>query len=573
MTPTPPKGSLEDLFRHHLLESEAAAVPPHPHVWEQLDNSLLLAQNEKYRRRLLVYRWAVAASLLLATLAGGGWWHSQRQAPTPLAQATPAGAGALGAAGRVARRPRHQDAVASLGAGRAAGTTPAVAARVPSAGAVGSVSSTSNAPAIAQFTTPSSRRYYSATPAGSGRQQPGPLAAGTAGAGRTKAGLARRAPGAYPLAANPTGTSEAVGSVVSRFPAPTPPAGGQRQASSVAAARSLTGQPNAAFAAATRPTGSAAEPMAGTDAGLGLAANAAGQPLAVATATDALATRPAQLALADAAGLPGSLSALPLSESPSPTLARRWQYGLGYASSVYQPNIDFSRATATYNAALGSFSADVTRNAAAEYRRNLRPGLGQRLSLWATRRLGTGRFGLRTGLELAQNTASSATTMDFVGEQVPDLSLNLNYTVAPARLHNTSFRYRSASVPVEVHYGNPAKTGFSFYGRVGGLITALLNVRSEVEGNPEATRTYTLMSASSPYRHLSGSVRGGAGVQYRPTGHQWALSLGPVAEAGILSLNADPVQGFLSQKRPYSIGLEAGVELGRTPHVLRPKAE
>ncbi|RZK96689.1 MAG: hypothetical protein EOO62_28915, partial [Hymenobacter sp.] len=65
----PPKGSLEELFRHHLLESEAAAVPPRPLVWEHLDNSLLLAQNEKYRRRLLVHRSGLAASLLLAALA------------------------------------------------------------------------------------------------------------------------------------------------------------------------------------------------------------------------------------------------------------------------------------------------------------------------------------------------------------------------------------------------------------------------------------------------------------------------------------------------------------------------
>ncbi|RZK32136.1 MAG: hypothetical protein EOO63_02270, partial [Hymenobacter sp.] len=75
--PSSPKGSLEELFRHHLLDGEAAAVPPLPHVWEQLDNTLLLAQNAQYRRRLRVYRWAVAASLLVAVMASGGWWRSQ----------------------------------------------------------------------------------------------------------------------------------------------------------------------------------------------------------------------------------------------------------------------------------------------------------------------------------------------------------------------------------------------------------------------------------------------------------------------------------------------------------------
>src|SRR6476469_7547853 len=65
-------GSLEELFRHHL--GEEAAVPPRPMLWDQIDNSLLIRQNEQYRRRLVATRWVAAASLLLATLAGTGWW-------------------------------------------------------------------------------------------------------------------------------------------------------------------------------------------------------------------------------------------------------------------------------------------------------------------------------------------------------------------------------------------------------------------------------------------------------------------------------------------------------------------
>jgi hypothetical protein len=65
-------GSLEELFRHHL--GEEAAVPTRPMLWDQIDNSLLIRQNETYRRRLAATRWVAAASLLLATLAGTGWW-------------------------------------------------------------------------------------------------------------------------------------------------------------------------------------------------------------------------------------------------------------------------------------------------------------------------------------------------------------------------------------------------------------------------------------------------------------------------------------------------------------------
>ena len=52
-----------------------------------------------------------------------------------------------------------------------------------------------------------------------------------------------------------------------------------------------------------------------------------------------------------------------------------------------------------------------------------------------------------------------------------------------------------ASIPVEVRYDNPVKRGWSLYGRLGGVVSALLGVRSEVEGAPEATRTYSLASS------------------------------------------------------------------------------
>jgi hypothetical protein len=52
-------------------------------------------------------------------------------------------------------------------------------------------------------------------------------------------------------------------------------------------------------------------------------------------------------------------------------------------------------------------------------------------------------------------------------------------------------------------------------------------------------------------------------MQYRPAGHQWVLNFGPVVEMGLFSLDADPKQNFWGQQRPYSFGLEAGMEIGR----------
>ena len=548
MTPsTPPKGSLEELFRHHLLESEAAAVRPRPQVWEQIDNSLLLAQNEKYRRRLLAYRWAMAASLLLASLAGGGWWRSQHQAAQApsLAQAT--------------RQPGRVP--------QPAGATPTLSTSTPSA-----IDQTATLPASATSTTPSdalaevaSYRTLPATGHAASRvvgaaasptehfafnerqAHPARLAAGASNATRVRA-----------LVLHQSSQHLAVGTGTATLASHEELATGATLAALSTSSRAATQLP------AELTSGAGLE----DESALALDPAAASPDYARTTAEGTLAPRWASLNAAGTAGLPTHLGEVALAPAPPLELARGWQYGLAYATSAYQPNIDWARPATAYPTTLGANSARLSTSAASEYRDNLRAGLGQRLSLWAARRLGNGRWTLRTGLEIAQNEATSASSVAFTGEPVADVSYTqagFAYSAASNahRLQRTSFRYRSVSVPAELRYSNPLKTGFSFYGRVGAFVSALLNVRSEVADNPEATRTYTLQSASTPYRPLSGGLRGGAGMQYRPAGHQWSLNFGPVAELGILSLNGDPSQDFWGQQRPYSFGLEAGVELGR----------
>jgi hypothetical protein len=280
-----------------------------------------------------------------------------------------------------------------------------------------------------------------------------------------------------------------------------------------------------------------------------------------------LAGRSVSLALAAPNGLPTNLVTKPL--PPLPTQLRHWRYGAEYAVSAFQPNIDFNRGSSDYNSALGNNTISLTRAAAAEYRANLRPGLGQRLTLRATRWLG-GHWSLGTGLEVSQQTAYSATSAAFTGEQLVDLSsfnsslpsTSPNYSFASRDLRESSFRYRSAGIPIELQYDNQAKNGVSFYGRIGAIVSALLSAHSEVAGNAEATRTYTAFSASSPYRRLTALLRGSAGVRYRPAGRGWGLNVGPTAEAGVQSLNAETDRSFLQQRRPYSVGIEAGFEFG-----------
>ena len=102
-----------------------------------------------------------------------------------------------------------------------------------------------------------------------------------------------------------------------------------------------------------------------------------------------LATRLTSLQLPGLNVLPARLGAV---LAPAPTSAvrplRPWQLQVAYAAGVYDPNVDFRKDPADYDASLGPGTVATTRDAAAEYRHHLRPGLSQRLGVWATRRLG-----------------------------------------------------------------------------------------------------------------------------------------------------------------------------------------
>ena len=278
-----------------------------------------------------------------------------------------------------------------------------------------------------------------------------------------------------------------------------------------------------------------------------------------------LAAHPAALSLTSPAALPNGLTALALPAAAEPVLPaavpHRWKYSANYTAGIFNPNVNFTRAGISpdcdYNPALGPDSPAQTEAAATQYRQNLRPDLSQRLALQAARHL-TGNWSLSTGVELSQASASSASASAFVGEQLLDLG-----QPSSGKLQTTNFRYRLASLPLELRYANPVKRGWSLYGHLGGVVSALLGVRSDVEGNPEATRTYSIMSAGSPYRRLLSNLRGGAGIQFRPNTGHWTLGVGPVAEIGLVSLNAHPAQSYFAQSRAYGFGLEASLEFGR----------
>ena len=568
-------GSLEELFRHHL--GEEAAAPPRPMLWDQIDNSLLIRQNEVYRKRLAATRWVAAASLLLASLAGTGWWfgqHNQALGGAEMAQtnqSAPDGARVAADAGRAGNAgatyqaqsgngPAGQTAATIAAATSAAGQNAAGRGINSSAGNADLNGASSSTNAVTRRLTANRGPELAATRPSSNRQSVGryagfgPASARFQTATRNAGAYGATRPGTAALVGN-SGNAEATAALATRETAATDTNG-----------QSMMG----ALPSTTGTAGQTLTEASATVAGISAGAEAAG---AGATTTalaslapsevDMLAARQTALLLDDAATLPAGLGTVPV-EAPVEADAHRWRYGASYAVSAFNPNINFSRKGIEpqfdydRSPAFGDNSPALTEAAATEYRNNLRTGLSQRIALMATRHL-RGHWSLSTGAEFTQATATSASSTAFVGEQLFDLSQGS--TARPLR--TTDFRYRMASIPLEVRYANPAKRGWSLYGRLGGMVTALLGVRSDVEGDPEATRTYSIASAGTPYRRVTGSLRGGAGTQFRPSTGKWAFTMGPVAEIGLLSLNAHPVQNYFAQSHPYSVGLEAGVEFGR----------
>jgi hypothetical protein len=573
-----PTGSLEDLFRHHLAE---AAVPPRPMVWEQIDNSLLQRQNEQYRRRLSATRWVAAASIAIASLTGAGWWATRdalQHDRADLAAATHRiEAAKAGQHGQRSGSPSNSGVAQSA-------ATPASAGRTAQAGTVNSAHSATVDYAAANASAPAGRAI---TPAGRAVSAAAPGTLGSKSrstASLVAAGiLTGRQNSSSSTQVNPLDNAVASASLAT--------------VAATGASNPLTGQLAGQLAGVTSATAGApvatGAPGAGINTGIeGLtssaARNAVAASVASATATGSsfanrpsganssldsssrmteemalLASRTTALNLAEATALPTGFATVEVPADGTPPAtppARNWQFGASYVAGVFNPNINFSRtggdAEFDYNPALGSNSPALSEAAAAEYRENLRPGFSQRLAVRATRRL-AGHWALSTGAEVAQSHASSSSSLAFVGEQVPDFGQSVG---GPMR--TTNFRYQMASIPVELRYTNPVKRGLSVYGRVGAAVSALLGVRTEVEGIPEATRSYSI-AAEGPYRRVLTNLRGGVGAQYRPTTGHWTVSLGPTAEMGLVSLNAHPAQGLASQSRAYSLGLEAGVEFGR----------
>ncbi|HEX8425272.1 hypothetical protein [Hymenobacter sp.] len=546
-TPDPrPTGDLEHLFRQKFAEAE---VTPRASLWEQLDHELLVQQNDTYRRRLSVHRW-VAAACLLFFLGLGSWaLLHQRQ--------TPAGAG--------------------LATRRAAS---------------GSSATTDSQPALASTT---------AAPDTDGTN---------AGSETTEsASLLSSATRINPTEQQLVAQNENVAAAPANIFDPTLTVSDNAGVDAYKPARAIqASSAGSRYAAVTDPGFAGTQYATG---GTGLLSAQFGSNYPVAESSSAVAdwnsmaprfaglrggwlgSRPDTLKASLRSVPQPAIGALAATQDQTPTpptkLWRRLRLGGSYAGASYNPNVDFSKINGQVayayadqaNLVSNALRSYYQEDAETEYRRNLRAGLSQRVAFTAAYTLNK-RLTLTSGVEAGQQTATSATSYGFLdGQQVNQgvaaLFSNSAYNnglavAAPAALRKTSYRYRTVAVPMQVRYGSQ-RSGTSLYAKVGAAVGLLLSTKSELQdyslGNTrvntstassETTRRYSLSSTDSPYRKVQASVRGGAGVRYQPANATWSAVVGPTAELGLTTLNSSPGQGVLSQRRPYSVGLEASVE-------------
>lgn len=522
-----PTGDLEHLFRQTFAEAE---IQPRTNLWEQLDHELIVQQNDSYRKRLAVHRWVAAACLLLA-LGFGGWAalrqlgrnHPELAAATGAAASRSADAGLASAAGTAEAA---QGGVAASGLG---GLGQSASAEQAGGSLAAMLSQSGTADASAEGAAGSryaSAHGYGAAEAGRGLAYEegnlGRYASAESADRYGRAGATSQSGIGYGFASSgPYGISSDANSLLSLEYLQA------RLRNSLALGRPDTLKPS-------------------------------------------LLARPTPAA-------PQLAAVAPTPEQPqTPKLWHRLRLGGSYAASSYNPNINFSQADGRQNADAVTMALNryYREDAETEYRRNLRPGLGQRIALTVDYALSKS-LSLGSGVEIAEQRATSATSYGFLdGQQLPTASANTLFRNSPSSYapsaptaRATSFRYRSVGVPVTLQVGS-GKAGASLYAKVGAAVNLLLSTRSELDGSPEATRTYTRSSDELPYRKVLASVRGGAGVRFRPATANWSLAVGPVAEAGLSTLNAHPNQATLHQSRPYSFGIEARVDFSAARPVV-----
>ncbi|OON70463.1 outer membrane beta-barrel protein [Hymenobacter sp. CRA2] len=520
-----PTGNLEELFRQKFAEAE---LTPRADVWERLDHELLLRENQGYRRRLVGYRRLAAAACAVATLGFGGWLAQRNLTPTGTnSTASVINVEALrqasGAAGTVAA---HQRTATNSRGGQLPTATDAAAANA--ATNSGATQATNDASGMASSVAAASRAHAAT-------QQE---AAEGSLAGRALAAI-RQAFGGHAPAGVPQPR--------------TMPAGMPRSIDNGATGIASRGaiSPNGQNTEAASPlvvAATAASAANWTEAGL--------EPVAARLRGAALGgRRPDSLkaALVSAPALLASQDVEKEQESEKSAVPSRWRWRGGYSAQRFAPNVSSS-----LGGGIALRSAPLTFNSYAPTTpepTQLQPGLAHRAQFGAAIPLGRKHWTLLTGAELTSisgNTAFEVAPRNTAG--LANMPADRNGKTLTGRYHLTT-----VGMPVQVRYEG-RKQGWGVYAAVGAAVNVLMRNRTAV-GTQSATD-------DGSYRRVLGSARGSAGVRY--AAGNWQLNVGPEAEAGLTTLNANPTETWGKRTRPYAVGLSASVEFGGGKAELAP---
>ncbi|RTQ53321.1 PorT family protein [Hymenobacter gummosus] len=522
-----PKANLEELFRQKFAEAE---LTPRADVWDRLDHELLLRENQGYRRRLVGYRRLAAAACAVATLGAGGWLAQHVSGPSAGAEiaAVDSSAAARSAAARL---------------GAAAAQTPLTEAdRTASRNATGNGAAGSAAAA---------RRAGTETVAAASATSPRPSTSGVDAVLhqlRDSFGASSAAGTDQPSASL---TSRALAAIKQTF-------GSQSSTTATTAAsgnlapgsRLRAGAPDGAAGLASL-AGTAAERAAVESGTAAPFAAEALQPLTSRLRRDARTDLP-KVALLNVSALLAPASSDEEKEEQKKASISRWRWRGGYSAERFVPNMSSSTGSGVALRGIPATNSFLSaRGVTAPEQTKLQPGLAQRVQFGAAVPLGRKHWTLLTGAELTS----------ISGDTDREATKEFSNSLADARPQTGRYHLTTVGVPVQVRYEG-RKQGWGVYAAVGAAVNVLLRNRTAV-----GTMTTT---GDASYRSVLASARGSAGVRFSPAGGQWQLNVGPEAEAGLTTLNANPGETWSQRTRPYAVGLSASVEFGGGKAELAP---
>lgn len=528
----PPTGNLEELFRQHLGEAE---LTPRADMWDRLDHELLVRENQGYRRRLVGYRRAAAAAAAVATLGLGGWLTQHLMTTAPNGQDVAAvvvdGPGAAqGAAARLGEAARQQpadrsQASSTASAAAAQGTAAGVSAASPNAVAANSAQNA----ATERTVLDNVRESFGARPrsAANSTNEGGMMSQALATIKRTfGADGGATSTGSRLMTAN---RNVQAGSTASGNAAPAP--GLLRGSQGAFGADYPGGLPTAVAPEAwTNGTADVLSPIASR---LLRAGQGAGLP-------DSL-----KASLLNSSTLLAMQTADAEDEEKKSATESRWRWRSSYAAQRFMPNASSGSSSVVYASLPTNVGTAAPRAAVKPEATQLQAGFVQRAQLGAAVPLSKKHWTLLTGAEVALVSGRT-------GRQVAQ-SYNVQNNMLDQKFQTGRYQLTSVGVPVQVRYES-RRQGWGVYAAVGAAVNVLLRNRTEVGSQ--------ITTGDDSFRRVLASARGNAGVRFSPTKGNWQLNVGPEAEAGLNTLNANPKEAWSQRTRPYSLGLSASVEFG-----------